>query len=220
MITTKLAVIFDMDGLLLDSERVYRKAFQNALAAFSIPPQDHIYELTIGLRYDASVEMMKGQLESMLDFEAFLVRLHREQDLAFSQPIPVKQGVPEVVQLCLEAGIPFAVATSTHTSTARARLRTSGIGDHFETVIGADLVQHGKPEPDVYLKAAATLGIPPGSCIAFEDSDNGVRAALAAGMMVVQVPDLKPPADDILQMGHVVAEDIIAGARRVGLDDR
>jgi beta-phosphoglucomutase-like phosphatase (HAD superfamily) len=101
-------------------------------------------------------------------------------------------------------GIPTAVATSTRTERAREKLLRAGVLDRFHEVVGGDQVAHSKPSPDIYLRVAELLRVRPRGCLALEDSDNGVRAALAAGMTVVQIPDLLSPSADVLELGHIV----------------
>jgi putative acetyltransferase len=101
-------------------------------------------------------------------------------------------------------GLPAAVATSASTTRARRNLEAAGLLERFATVAGADQVSRGKPHPDVYLHAAQLLKVDPSECLALEDSDNGVRAAVAAGMCVVQIPDLIPPSPELLKLGHIV----------------
>jgi beta-phosphoglucomutase-like phosphatase (HAD superfamily) len=102
----------------------------------------------------------------------------------------------------------MAVATSSRTEHAREKLRQAGLLDRFRIVIGADQVHRPKPDPEVYLKVAEFLGVEPRSCLALEDSEYGVRAAHAAGMTVVQVPDMIQPTADLRALGHIVLESL------------
>mgnify|MGYP000072935976 CR=1 FL=1 len=98
----------------------------------------------------------------------------------------------------------MAVATSTRTDRAKVKLSDSGILDYFDIIIGGDQVSNSKPDPEIYLKAASELSSEPSKCLAFEDSPNGVKSAVAAGLTVIQVPDLVQPDEDLLKMGHIV----------------
>jgi beta-phosphoglucomutase-like phosphatase (HAD superfamily) len=102
----------------------------------------------------------------------------------------------------------MAVATSTRTKRATEKLGDAGLLDYFKIVIGGDQVEQGKPDPEIYLKAASALSSAPSRCLALEDSANGVKAAVAAGMTVVQIPDLVPPSDELLQLGHIVLSSL------------
>ena len=103
-----------------------------------------------------------------------------------------------------ELGLPMAIATSSGTVHALEKLRQAGVLERFKAVIGADQVVRPKPDPEVYLKAAGCLGADPRACLAVEDSEYGVRAAHAAGMTVIQVPDLSQPSADLRALGHIV----------------
>ena len=116
-----------------------------------------------------------------------------------------------------DAGIPCMVATSTRTDHALHHLQKAGIFDLVTHVVGGDQVTLGKPESEIYLKAAATAGFDAKDCAAFEDSDPGTLAAVRSGATTVQVPDLKPPSQKTLALGHVVAHDLLAGAQKIGL---
>ena len=115
--------------------------------------------------------------------------------------------------------MPYIIATSTRTDRAHAALARAGLDDLFARVIGGDRVTASKPAPDIYLLACRTLGLPPQDCAAFEDSPNGVRAAVAAGLRTVQVPDILMPDAELRALGHIVAPDLASGARALGLLD-
>jgi beta-phosphoglucomutase-like phosphatase (HAD superfamily) len=109
------------------------------------------------------------------------------------------------------------VATSTQTEKAQGHLQKSGLLDFFHSVTGGDQVVNAKPAPDIYIKAAKTLGLSAVDCVAFEDSDPGTRAAVASGAVVVQVPDLLVPSDEVRALNHFIAPSILNGATRIGL---
>ena len=115
------------------------------------------------------------------------------------------------------AGIPRVVATSTSTQHAFHHLQKAGINDLVTHVVGGDQVSLGKPEPEIYLKAAAAAGSDAQDCAAFEDSEPATRAAVRSGATTVQVPDLKPPSQKTLELGHVVAYDLLMGTEKIGL---
>ena len=118
--------------------------------------------------------------------------------------LPLKAGVRELLQDLSDIGVPMAVATSTRGERARIKLARSGIDGYFRHVVTSSDVSHSKPAPDLYLLAAERLGIPPRECVALEDSEYGVRAASAAGLRVIQVPDLVPATDLARSLAMVV----------------
>ena len=129
----------------------------------------------------------------------------------------MKSGAQELLSLLQSAGITRVVATSTRTQRALHHLQKAGIYDLVTHVVGGDQVSLGKPEPEIYLKAAATAGFDAQDCAAFEVSDPGTLAAVRSGATTVQVPDLKPPSQKTLALGHVVAHDLLTGAEKIGL---
>jgi beta-phosphoglucomutase-like phosphatase (HAD superfamily) len=116
-----------------------------------------------------------------------------------------------------EGDAPRIVATSTGTENAFHHLQIAGIYDLTSDVVGGDQVTHGKPDPEIYLKAAVKAGVCAEDCAAFEDSDPGTLAAVRSGATTVQVPDLKQPSDRTRSLGHVIAEDLLSGAKEIGL---
>ena len=211
------AVLFDMDGLLIDSERQFFKSFLQTCAEFDLPNMEQVFYDCVGLRSaDSSIVLQKalGHLVDLTAFNAAWVE-HAEQQRA--KNIPLKSGAQELLSLLQDAGIPRMVATSTRTDHALHHLQKAGIFDLVTHVVGGDQVTLGKPEPEIYLKAAATAGFDAKDCAAFEDSDPGTLAAVRSGATTVQVPDLKPPSQKTLALGHVVAHDLLAGAQKIGL---
>ncbi len=141
----------------------------------------------------------------MADFEDFRLAWAKEyQKLTEGRPLPLKKGVEELLGHIEKMGKPMAVATSSDHERARAKLQHSGILHFFDHIVGGDQVRRSKPDPEIYLKAASALMSEPSRCLAFEDSENGVKAALAAGMTVVQIPDLVFPDEKLLALGHIV----------------
>ena len=114
-------------------------------------------------------------------------------------------------------GIPMGVATSTGTRKAEGKLDATGLLPFLSHVIGGDQVSHPKPDPEIYHLLASTLGVDPSDCIAFEDSNTGTRAAHASGARTVQIPDLTPVDDATRALGHLLADDLLHGARLTGL---
>lgn len=210
-------VIFDMDGLLLDSERLYFEAYRETRSALNLPADDALFLAMVGTNNRHGRTILEAGLSGDIPLKTFEDHWAETCATAVAKGVPVKPGVQDLLAQLTAQNTPYAIATSSNTQKAWHHLADAGIDHHFETLIGGDQVQKSKPEPDIYLKAAATLEIAPERCAAFEDSENGVRAAHAAGMVTIQIPDLKAPSDALLTLNHTVAPDLITGARAIRL---
>jgi HAD superfamily hydrolase (TIGR01509 family) len=199
------AVIFDMDGLLLDTERLALDTFQSTCSKFNVGDLSHIYQRCIGTNSQMVKSILKEGLEGIVDFDEFsLVWRNEYRNVTQDQPLPLKEGVEELLSHIETIGTPMAVATSSDYENAKAKLHHSGILHFFSHIIGGDQVVRSKPDPEIYLKAASAVLSEPSKCLAVEDSKNGVKAAVAAGMTVVQIPDLIFPDQELLKLGHIV----------------
>jgi HAD superfamily hydrolase (TIGR01509 family) len=216
------AAIFDMDGLLIDSERAIMRAWLAGAQELGIEIAEHEFVDCVGRAGPESDAILLRLLGDRATFEAARVRaraLLREQAEAESrlhddEPVyPLKAGALALLAALREAGVPCAVASSSRVDEIRHRLGAVGVLPCFRAVAGGDEVALGKPDPALYLLAAARLDTEPGDCIAFEDSENGARAAQAAGIRVVIVPDLRRPSAEVVAGCHGVLaslEDAIA----------
>jgi len=202
------AIVFDMDGLLLDTERIALATFEDACRAHGLDVARAVYERCIGTSVKGTRDILGGEL----GFDVY-DRLSREwftryEARVLTQAVDVKDGGREILELTRSLRIPVALATSTATELARTKLRLAGLLDFFAAIVGGDRVTHAKPHPEPYLVAASRLGYAPNQCWAIEDSDNGVRAAHAAGLFVFQVPDLVQPAAEVRGIGHLVVDSL------------
>jgi HAD superfamily hydrolase (TIGR01509 family) len=197
------AVIFDMDGLLIDSERAILQSWRETAAAQSLNLDDGVWLSMVGLHETGCAELLDGLLGAERA-ERLSVQCKLDYDHKVERGLPLKAGARELLQHLSDRGMPLAVATSTRGERARVKLARSGIDGYFAHVVTSSDVVHAKPAPDLYLLAARRLGIPPQDCIALEDSEFGVRAAAAAGMRVIQVPDLVPATELTRSLAKVV----------------
>ncbi len=210
------AVVFDMDGLLLDTERLHQQAYGMALADLALPPDPQLFMDLIGLNETSGDSVLRNRLPRYLEMRHFKSVWSGHFAAMIAQHVPLKAGVLQLLDALQQQQIPIAVATSTKRVAAEAMLHKAAILHRFALLVCGDEVLHGKPAPDIYLAAAAALGQPPADCAAFEDSSNGVRAAVAAGLVTVQIPDIVAPPADIVALGHRIAPDILTGARQIG----
>ncbi len=192
------AAILDMDGLMLDTEALYKAAWQNAASQLGFPLEDSFYFTLVG-RTNAAGEIALterfGSDFPLTHFRERWERLWREQVQASG--IPLKPGLVELLEYLAARNIPLAVATSSNQEYAAFSLKAAKLdARRFADIVTGEQVQHGKPSPDIYLEAARRLGVNPARCLAIEDSDAGILSASAAGMIPVMVPDLKAPSPE------------------------
>jgi HAD superfamily hydrolase (TIGR01509 family) len=199
------AAVFDMDGLLIDSERAISKAWIEGAQALGFPLEMADFMKVIGTASQQSTAMLIDMLGSEEAMRATAAKAHALLPKAGGAPVfPLKSGVLPLLEALHAAGIPCAVASSSNVEEIRHRLGHVDVLRFFKCISGGNEVTHGKPDPALYLLAAARLGVAPEDCIAFEDSENGARAAQAAGVRVVIVPDLKHPPEDVAARAHGV----------------
>jgi HAD superfamily hydrolase (TIGR01509 family) len=211
------AVVFDMDGLLLDTERVYFEGFRTALSALELPQDDDLFRSLVGTNRVLGRRLLTEGLSGRVTLEKFDAVWDNEIAERLSDFIPVKPGARALAEHLRKRDIPYIIATSTQTEKAHLHLDRAGLNELFQDVVGGDQVAASKPAPDIYLHATARMGHDPATCVAFEDSPNGVRAAHAAGLITVQIPDIVAPDAELRALGHHIASDIITGANMVGL---
>ncbi|QPF72630.1 HAD family phosphatase [Roseateles sp. DAIF2] len=196
------AVIFDMDGLLIDSERPIRDAWLRLEARLT----EADYLQTVGRSRPDSLAVLAAKLGS----EARALALYEQVDAELTERFgtagfPLKPGALALLQALRARGVPLAVASSTRHAKVLERLGAAGLIDFFGPIHGGDQVARGKPHPDLFELAAQSLGIDPARALVFEDSSYGARGALAAGAGVVLVPDLKAPDPEIAPQCLVLA---------------
>lgn len=213
------AFLFDMDGLLLDTERLYRDAFCDATARVGVAhaKDSDFFDTLVGSSWAHTVEGLLGYLPKGTDLDDFQQIWEHTTRQRLAAGIPVKETVHDVVTHLHGQGARMAVVTSSLTDHAHENLGRAGLLSLFEQVKGGDQVSATKPDPAPYLEAAADLGVDPGACYAFEDSDKGITAAVRAGCRAVQIPDLRPPNTPFPDLGHHIADDLAAAMRHLGV---
>jgi HAD superfamily hydrolase (TIGR01509 family) len=208
------AAIFDLDGTLIDTESILLDAGIQALRTFGHDVSRDFLISLIGIHGPDANRRLADHLGAHVDFAALDREWSALTRRRYALGIPVMTGVHDLLGAL--GPLPRAVATNSSTDGAIRKLGEAGIAHHFEHVVGFDSVPRPKPSPDVFAEAARRLGITPADCVAFEDSEVGVAAALAAGMTVVHVPDLMPATSGT---AHHTTATLMEGARACGLID-
>jgi beta-phosphoglucomutase-like phosphatase (HAD superfamily) len=207
------AVAFDMDGLMLDSEPLYRASWQQVGGQLGFHISDEFYASLLGLTQEDCERALCREFGPGFPAEEFRRRaLEVWERVVEASGIPIKRGLVELLDLLDARAVPFAVATSTSHDRARSSLAAAGVSHRVPLLVGGDQVRRGKPAPDLYLAAAAAVGVAPEACLALEDAEAGLEAARAAGMRVVLVPDLKQPSGKAARRALAVVEDLNAVA--------
>ncbi|MGE8210845.1 MAG: HAD family hydrolase [Stenotrophomonas rhizophila] len=201
------AVIFDMDGLMIDSERVSVACWTQAAHELALPLADDFWLRFVGLG-DRDCERLLLQHIDAGQVPALFARCHDLYEARTQESLPLRPGILDLLQLLHDHGIARAVATSTRQPRASRKLAAAGLLPFFEVVVTSSDVAHPKPAPDIYLLAAQKLGKDPARCLALEDSPAGIRAAVGAGMTAIQVPDLVHPDDDLRALGHRIVDSL------------
>lgn len=208
------AAIFDLDGLLLDTERIAIAAGYRALADLGLPKTDGLFEGLTGKDTATCGRVLLAHFGPGFAIERFGAHWDGLFFEALEEGIPLRPGATDLLDRLEAMGLPRAVATSSQRASAERKLSKTGLQRYFGAVVTVNCVARPKPAPDPYLLAAARLGQRPERCIAFEDSDTGAAAAQAAGMVVVQVPDMQATDG---RHAHHLAESLLDGARAAGL---
>ncbi|SMY06742.1 HAD family hydrolase [Flavimaricola marinus] len=208
------AVIFDLDGTLIDTELLCNETGVAACANLGHPVSMAFFEGLAGIDDTTRMQMIGTETGQPIDHGAFLAEWDRLCTLRFAEGVPLKAGALDLLGRIEGLGLPMAICTSSRRGPASEKVAAAGFGRFFRHVITFDDVKQPKPAPDPYLLAAEKLGIGPDRCLAFEDSDTGARSARAAGLHVVQIPDLHPPKQ---AHAHIVSATLLDGARQAGL---
>lgn len=202
------AVVFDMDGLLVDTETVVFRAMQRAADAIEGEMPFATFQRMVGLQHAASDVILLEHFGEGFDLESWSVMVSRHFREELAAGIALKAGVTEILDHLDAAGLPRAIATSSSLESVHHSLGPHSLVDRFHALITRDVQTRGKPHPEPFLKAAEALGVDPADCLALEDSHNGVRSASSAGMMTVMVPDMLDPTEEMHSLCVRIARDL------------
>ncbi len=203
----KQGAIFDMDGVLFDTERMYQETWREVASEMGITlPPEYTYYVS-GASKDGVYEAVRRFYHTD-DPLRITTEVYERMHVKQQSPLPIKPGVTEILQYFKEQKIKTAVASSTFHEQVKDNLEHNGLASYFDTVICGDEVTKAKPDPEIFLKAAEKLSLSPQDCYVFEDSFNGIRAAHAAGCVAVMVIDLMEPDKEIRSLADYIFSDL------------
>ena len=203
-------VIFDMDGLMTDTERLYIDLWCQILRERGMEEHRDVVTRCIGMDHGKMRAYIKETLGEDFDYLSVLGEAGKRSD-AYCQAhgVPVKPGLYELLDYLDQEKIPYAVATSSRGEGARSKLRQIGVLSRLHGLITGDMVEKGKPDPEIFLRAAEALHLPPEHCLVLEDSPHGILAAYKAGCLPMMIPDLWPPDEETQSMLYARGETLL-----------
>lgn len=204
------AVIFDMDGIIFDSERLAFSCWKKVAQEYQLDGMEEVFPPCIGANEVRTREILINYYGSDFSYDAF----RKDTSVLFREMmnkdgLPVKKGVKELLECLKTNDIPIGLASSTRLAIVTEELQQAGLYNFFQAVTGGDQLKRSKPEPDIYLMACEKLGVRPKDTYAVEDSYNGIRSSYSAGMMPIMVPDLLPPTDEMRRKSVIVLDDLL-----------
>jgi HAD superfamily hydrolase (TIGR01509 family) len=202
------AVVFDMDGTLLDTEMVFKEIVYDVSAGLGFEMTEHVHLAMVGSSHEVTLQLLVEAYGVTFPHAIFDSQCRALMHARLAETVPVKSGVHEMLAELRGRRIPIAVATSSRSPHALGHLGKAGLLDMFAAIVTRDDVTNPKPHPEPYLTAARLIGVRPEQCLAVEDSHSGVRAAHAAGMQTIMVPDLVRPSDEIALLCAAVMESL------------
>ena len=210
------AVIFDMDGLMFDTERIWATLWKPALATLGLPYKEGLDAAARGAAGDSMRAVLRRFYGPDCDADAIIEALHQQAEIAFQAPPPKKPGLDELLAWLDEQHIPMAVASSSRKASILHHLDGWQMTHYFKAILSGEQVTASKPDPAIFLLAAKALGTEPAHTLVLEDSYNGIRAGAAGGFVTVMVPDMLPADDEMRRLYTAECEslsDVLAGLK-------
>ncbi len=207
---TVKAIIFDMDGVLFDTERLCRDCWIEVARENGIPDMETFFPKCIGRNQTDTAALFREFYGAGYDYEHFRQQASmRFHDDIVQNGMPVKKGVREILDYLQQRSFPVGLASSSSHHSVEEHLQRTGLREYFQSLTTGDMVEHSKPRPDIYLMACESLGVRPAEAMAIEDSPNGIRAACSAGMIPVMVPDLIAPDQEMQEKSALICRDLL-----------
>lgn len=188
------AVLFDMDGVIFDSERAQMAIWLDLAEREGLPNMEAVYRRCIGVTMEATGKILREAYGADFPWQDFRRRTTDGYRRRYAGgKLPVKDGARELLRALKDRGVPLALASSTQGALVRQWLSEAGLLEYFDVLVTGDMVSRSKPDPEIFLTACALLHVKPKDAYVIEDSYNGIRAAHAGGMHALMVPDMLPP---------------------------
>ncbi len=193
----KHGAIFDMDGTLFDTEKLYRQAWLDVAAEFGEEKNYDLPKAISGTNLGEESRAIVRRFYPNINAEAYLARVLEEVRACSERKLELMTGVEEILNFFKASGVVMAVASAAPVEVIEKNLTRANLRGLFEVLVGGDMVDNGKPSPDIFLLAAEKLNLPVSECYIFEDSLNGIKAAATSGGVAIMIPDQVQPNDDI-----------------------
>ena len=203
------AVVFDMDGVIFDSERLVLECWDEVARKYGIPNMEPVCLKCTGLTVTASRDVMKAHYGEDFPYDKYKEEQAKNYHAKYDNGrLPMKPGIRELLISLKEKGYQIAIASSTRTKLVEKQIEDAGLREYFDVIVGGDMVEKSKPEPDIFLKAAQLLNVQPEKVYVIEDSYNGIRAAFTGGMIPIMVPDMLEPDDEMKEKAQYIFKDL------------
>ncbi|MCM1568534.1 MAG: HAD family phosphatase [Roseburia sp.] len=203
------AVVFDMDGVLFDTERLCMDSWCRVAESQGLPDMEEVFPRCIGSNSTDTREIIRDYYGEEFDYDGFRKLAGEEFWRCIEERgLPEKPGVRELLTYLQDRGVRIALASSTRRQSVEDHLERAGIREYFSVLVTGDMIVHSKPEPEIYLMACEELGVQPKEAYAIEDSYNGIRSAYRAGMMPLMVPDIIPPDEEMKRLSLGIFKDL------------
>lgn len=202
------AVVFDMDGVIFDSERLVIKVWQILGERHGFDDVPKVCRQALGTNKQTSKKIFLDYYGETFPYDRYALESSQLYHETYDGRVPLKKGVKELLTYLKQRHIKIALASSTRRYTVTLQLKNAGIIDYFEAIICGDMVNRSKPDPEIYLTACSSLGVTPAKAYAIEDSYNGIRSAYNAAMHPIMVPDLMGPTREMEEKAEVILPDL------------